>query len=187
MIFTTSHDDGIKADSYMFTPSLIGEAIVYFSPATNLEPVTKTTFTSGAEASSTDLWASSSGPGSAEELMQAEGPLTGRIILISQTDGNRKKAVQDIIGRLAATTKALELEAKILELRKARFEASQKKEETKTPPGKGTGETSIVETAVAEDLEKDPDGLWGETKPTSKNLWSDEDGSSGSNNRGPWN
>jgi hypothetical protein len=187
MIFTTSHDDGIKADSYKFTPSLIGEAIVYFSPATNIEPVTKTTFTSGAEASSTDLWASSSGPGSAEELMQAEGPLTGRIILISQTDGNRKKAVQDIIGRLAATVKALELEAKILELRKARFEASQKKEETKTPPGKGTGETSIIETAVAEDLEKDPNGLWGETKPTSKNLWSDEDGSSGSNNRGPWN
>jgi hypothetical protein len=78
-------------------------------------------------------------------------------------------------------------DAQILELRKARFEASQKKEETTTPPGTGTEETSIIETAVAEDLEKDPNGLWGETKPTSRNLWSDDDGSPGSNNRGPWN
>jgi hypothetical protein len=187
MIFTTSHDDGIKPDSYKFTPSLIGEAIVYFSPTTNLDPVTKTTFTSGAEASSTDLWASNSGPGSAEESVQAEGPLNGRIIMISQTDGNRKKAVEDIIGRLAATSKALALETKILEMRKESFEASQKKEQEETPPGQGTEEPSIIETAVVEGLENGTPGLWGETKPASKNLWSDDDGSSGSSTRGPWN
>lgn len=189
LIFTTSHDDGIKEDVYKFTPSLIGEAIVYFSPAANIDPVTKSTFNANTTPASNDLWATDSGFSTTEEMAIAEGAINGRIILIAQTDGNRKKAVQDIIGRLGATTKALELEAKILEMRKQRFEASQVVAPTvlTDPTGVDEDSTGHAETGKDVTTETETIGLWEDSKPKTTNLWSDDDGSSGSNNRGLWN
>jgi hypothetical protein len=189
LVFTTSHDDGIREDNYKFAPSLIGEAIVYFSPAANLDPVTKSTFNANTKPESNDLWGSDSGFSTTEEMAIAEGPINGRIILISQTDGNRKKAVQDIIGRLGASAKSLELETKILEMRKQRFEASQVVGQTGPTSPTGTEENSSTDSETEKDptTETGTTGLWEDPKPNTTNLWSDDDGSSGSNNRGLWN
>lgn len=199
-IMTTFSGTELTPESAYFNQNLVGDAVLYFSSENNLAPVTQTQIQSSGTDSKTSLFEASLSEVESENLVKKTGDIYATALFIVPRYGNRKKSMEDLVAKFRNTVEGANLAEPISELRAKALdetlaeaaalavkvgETTDKESEKKAMRQKKSAAGEAVAPAPKEAEEplfgKDKSfDLFGDSNSSSKNLFDDDDGNSGS-------